>query len=192
MDAPDTPSALDALTPFLLIFGIFVVPIAAVVAFVVLRARARRARLRGPWTALAQRLGGQFFEGSGLTGSSVQAQRGTHFVRVKMTLASAMDAMSTPYYPDGGTFTEVIVDLHPHHPAHYVPSNARTQTFRDHTRVPILARVGAVAQIFVDPRSARIVLPGAVDDFAQLAASAQALEDLTQLVIAAGPMPAAA
>ncbi len=191
MDAPEA-GPLDAIVPFLFIFAIFVVPIGAIIAFVVLRAQLRRSRLRGPWSALAQRLGGHFIEGSGFSGSAVQAQRPTHRVSVRMTLASAMDAMSTPYYPDGGTFTEVIVDLHPQLPASYVPPHARTQTFRDHMRIPILAHVGANAQIFVDPKSARIVLPGAVDDYAKLAASAQALEELTQLVMVAGPIPAAA
>lgn len=188
-------SAVDPLTtilPFLVFFGIIVVPIALVVLFVVVRASRRRARLRAPWSALAQRLGGQFHEGSGFSGSSIHALRPTHRLSVRMSLVSAMQAATTPYYPDGGTFTEVLVDIFPQVPALYVPPHAKTQTFRDHMRIPALAHLGPEGMIFVDPKSARIVLPGAIDDFASLAASAQALEDLTHLVMAAGPLPATA
>lgn len=192
MDFSGAWSELDSLFPLFVIFGFFTIPIVAILLFMFVRARLRRARLRGPWTALAQRLGGQFHEGGGLAGSAIQALRPTYRVSVRTTLASVMDARVKPYYLDGGTYTEVIVDLPAHSPAHYVSPYARTQLFTDPSRVPALSHLGSNARIFVDPKTARIVWPGAIDDYAKLAASAQALEELTHLVMTTGPMPAAA
>src|SRR5260221_6904955 len=125
----------NALVPLLFLAAILGGPIALVVLVVVWRAKRRRARLRGPWTALAAKLGGQFHEGGGLTGSSLQAQRPTHTVGVRMTLVSVMQARFSPFYPDGGTYTEVLASLLPQAPAAFV-SGGKVFTFRDHTRVP--------------------------------------------------------
>jgi hypothetical protein len=184
-------SEINQLIPFLFLGAIFGVPLALVVGFVIWRAKRRRARLRGPWTALAQKFGGQFQEGSGLTGSSVWAQRPTHALSVRMTLVSVMDAVGRPFYPDGGTYTEVMVDLSPQQPSLFVMGND-VQTFVDHTRIPALAHLGAQARIFLEPKRARIVFPGVVEEYARLDAAAASLEDLTGLVLRTGPLPAVA
>ena len=182
---------MDAILPLLFLAAIVGVPIALVILFVIWRAKARRARLRGPWTALAQKFGGQYFEGSGFSGSSIQAQRPSHSLNVRMTLVSVMQAASGPYYPDGGTYTEVIVQLHHPSPALFVPPQARVQTFTDHQRIASLAYLGPQARIFLEPKTARIVLPGAVEDFRFLDAAAHSLEELTRMVLTYGPLPAA-
>lgn len=180
---------LHALVPFLFLGAFITVPIALVVVFVLVRAGRRRARLRGPWGALAQRIGGELREGSGFTGWSVVAPRPTHAVHVRMTLVSAAEAMSQPYYPDGGTFTEIAAELPWGQPVAFVPPGSKTQTFVDPTRVPALVQLGPSAEIFVDPKIARIVVPGVVEDVGLLEASTRALEELTRLVLSTGPLP---
>jgi hypothetical protein len=183
---------MEMLVPVLVLGAVVAVPLGLVILFVMARAKARRARLRGPWTALAQKFGGEYFEGSGFTGSSIHAQRPSHSLSVRMTLVSAMQAASGPYYPDGGTYTEVSVQLHPASPSLFIPPNARVQTFVDHQRIPSLAYLGPHARIFLDQKTARIVLPDAVDDLRFLDAAAHSLEELTRMVLAYGPLPAAA
>jgi hypothetical protein len=169
--------------------AIIVVPIALVIVVVRVRASRRRARLREPWGELARRIHGQLREGSGFEGSMVYAARDTHSLRVAMKLVSVAEAMGVPYYPDGGTFTEIIAELPWQYPASFVPHGSRTQTFADPRRVPSLAQLGPGAEIFIDPKVARIVVPGVVEDVDKLTASARALDELTQLVFATGPLP---
>lgn len=176
--------------PMLVLLGIVVVPIVLVIAFVRWRAAGRRERIRGPWGGLAQKLGGSFHEGAGLTGTSITAARPTHTVRVKMSLVSVMQAMGRPYYPDGGTYTEILVELaDPRHPRLFVPEGTKTQTFRDHTKIPTLANLGRQAAIYLDPGVARVVVPGVVEDAAYLDAAVTSLEHLTRIVLAEGPLP---
>lgn len=173
--------------PLLFIMGFLAAALTPVIVVVNLMARARRKRIRGPWTALAEKLGGQFREGASLTGSSILAKRPDHVVSVRMSVVSVMDAVRTPYYPDGGTFTEVMVHLEPGHPP-FVPEGTKTQTFKNHMTVPSLANLGRHAEIFVDPGIARVVLPGACDNFQYLDAAVDSLETLAQHVAAAGPL----
>lgn len=193
----NTAGMIDAQTQGLLFIvavfgGIIVVPVGLVIAFVLLRARMNRARLREPWGALAQKIGGQLREGSGFSGSSIVAPRPTHSVQVRMKVVSAMEASSGPYYSDGGTYTEILSELSWQHSALFVAPNVNTQTFRDRTRVPTLQALGPEAAIYVDPKVARIVVPGVVDDVNKLEASARALEELTWMVLQNGPLPTAA
>jgi len=181
-----------AMNPLLFLPAIVIVPIGLIVLVVLLRAKSRREALRGPWSELARRLGGQFVEGSGFTGSSINADRPTHNLQVKMTLVSVMDAASCAYYPDGGTFTEVIVGRAPNQSTRFVPQGTRTQTFVDHTEIPALAHLGEHAKIYLDPTEARIVLPGVSDNLTYLDAAAQSLEGMVAMVMASGPLPAAA
>ena len=180
--------------PILVLLGLVVVPLVLVIGFVRWRAAARRERIRGPWSSLAHKLGGTFREGAGFTGTSITAQRPTHTVHVRMSLVSVMQAVGRPYYPDGGTYTEVQVELlEPRHPRLFVPEGTKTQTFRDHTRIPSLANLGRQAAIYLDPGMARVVLPGVVDDPAYLDAAVTSLEHLTRIILADGPLaPAAA
>ncbi|MCA9619871.1 MAG: hypothetical protein KC731_12690 [Myxococcales bacterium] len=174
-------------------FGaLFLLPLLGMIVFVQARAKRRMAELRGPWGQLAQRHGGRFLEGAGFTGSQIQIQRQTHAVEVKMTLVSVMTAASVPYYPDGGTFTEVIVHLYPQLGYAFVPPGVATQELVDHTRVPLLAHLGLQAKIFLDAHSARIVFPGVQMNAALLDTAIQSLESVTGLVMQHGPLPAAA
>ena len=162
---------MGQLVGLLVIGAIFAVPLVLVVVFVQYRAKRRMERLRGPWMGLAQRLGGQLREGSGFTGTQIHVERPTHAIQVKMTLVSVMTAASVPYYPDGGTFTEVIVGLYPRTGLSFVVPGTRTQRFVDHSRVPALAQVGPSAVIFLDPQQARIVFPGVIYEAAALEAA---------------------
>lgn len=188
----DVGCTMRMLVPLLVIGAIFAVPLVLIVVFVQARAKKRMERLRGPWMGLAQRLGGQFQEGAGFTGTQILVQRPTHAIQVKMTLVSVMTAASVPYYPDGGTFTEVIVGLYPQNGFTFVPHGTKTQRFVDHTRIPALAHVGPNAVIYLDPLQARIVFHDVVYDAARLEAAVASLEQLSQAVAHHGPMPAAA
>ena len=183
---------MRSLIPLLVIGAIFAVPLVLLVVFVQARAKKRMEHLRGPWMGLAQRLGGQFQEGAGFTGTQIHVQRPTHVIQVKMTLVSVMTAASVPYYPDGGTFTEVIIGLYPQTGLSFVPQGTRTQRFVDHTRIPALAHIGPNAVIYLDPQQARIVFDGVIYDAAALEAAVTSLEQLSQMVAHYGPMPAAA
>lgn len=183
---------MKLLVPILFISAFFVVPLVLLVVFVQWRAKRRMAKLRGPWMGLAQKLGGQFHEGAGFRGTQIHIQRPTHVIDVKMTLVSVMQAASVPYYPDGGTYTEVTLHLFPQMGLSFIPHGAKTQTFVDHTRVPALAHLGHSAVIYLDPQSARIVLPDVVYDAAYLEAAVTSLEQLCQAVANYGPLPAAA
>lgn len=183
---------MKALVPLLFITAIFVVPIVLLVVFVQWRAKQRMGKLRGPWMGLAQKLGGQFREGGGFRGTQIHIQRPNYVVEVKMTLVSVMQAASLPYYPDGGTYTEVLLHLFPQTGLAFVPPGAPTQRFIDHTRVPALAHLGAGAVIYLDTHAARIVLADVVYDPAYLEAAVVSLEQLCQAVAHYGPLPAAA
>lgn len=180
------------LVPLLVIGVIFAVPLGLLIVFVKARANKRMDRLRGPWLGLAQKLGGQFQEGSGFTGTQIHVQRPTHVIQVKFTLVSVMTAASVPYYPDGGTFTEVIAGLYPQSGFSFIPQGTKTQRFVDHSRIPALAHVGPNAVIYLDPLQARIVFDDVIYDPARLEAAVTSLEQLSHAVTHHGPMPVAA
>ncbi|AKF07528.1 hypothetical protein [Sandaracinus amylolyticus] len=176
----------------LLFLGAFVaVPIALVVAFVQLRAKARRAAQEGPWSALAQQLGGRF------EGGRIFVDRGAYQLTLDTKLVSVMQAASTPYYPDGGTFTEARVAFDPRGTTAILPSPDAVPLkleLHELSRIPALAtlaeltRLPAGTRVFLGAKDARVVMHGAIVDASVIGAAMRSLDTLAQGVSASGPL----
>ncbi|UJR79891.1 hypothetical protein [Sandaracinus amylolyticus] len=179
------------LIPILFLGAFVAVPIALVVAFVQLRAKARRAAQEGPWSALAQQLGGRF------EGGRIFVDRGAYQLTLDTKLVSVMQAASSPWYPDGGTFTEARVAFDPRGATSILPSpdNVPLRLSLDELpRIPALAALSELAQLprdarlFFGPKEARVVLHGAIVDANVIGAAMRSLDALAQGVSTSGPL----
>jgi len=85
----------------------------ALIAFVVMNGKADRQRQMNAWQTFAARLGGHFVPGSGaFSGHRMTIPRPHALVVIETVMVSVMDAVRSPYFPDGGTFT-VVKAMHP-------------------------------------------------------------------------------
>jgi hypothetical protein len=170
--------------------GFFVLPIGLIVLFVQMRAKSRRQMLEGPWTALAQQFGGQ------LQGERVLVSRDAYQLTLDMRLVSVMQAVGSPYYSDGGTYTEARLELDPRG-AHRVATSPRAVRLSP-AEIPRvlgdspLAHLPPGTRIVLADREARVVLPGAVGDMRAIGTAFAGLETLAKQVSTHGPVPLAA
>lgn len=169
----------------ILVALLFIVPIGGLIAFVVIRANARKAARVGPWTALAQNHGGTF------DGDRVILTRQDHRVVLEVKLVSVMQAAGGPYYPDGGTFTQATLQVDPQRlqvatsgPALVVPADLMRM-------VPGVNALPPAARVILAPHEATVVLPGSVVELQTLDRSFHALESIRQTAAQNGPLPIA-
>lgn len=169
-----------------LIALIFILPIGGLIAFVVWRAKKRKAERAGPWSALAQQHGGTF------DGDRVFIDKGDHRLVMEVAVVSVMQAAGGPYYPDGGTFTKVTLFVNPQNG----PQLATTGPARVHSgeltdMVPGVGALPPFARVVLAPMEATVVLDGSVIDPQPLQQSFHALESIRQAAMR-GPLPVAA
>src|SRR5258706_15924234 len=172
----------------LLVFGlIFVAPIGGTIWFVSWRSRVRAERQRGPWTAVAQKLGGKFTPAPGFFGGNrIEIPRPHAQVVLETAVISRIEAFATTYHPDGGTYT--------HARAAYAggdgPMLKLSQFELDHeplcAGIPSARGIPAEARIFSRPHEVIVVMPGAVIDTAALEAAAEFVSTVAERVAAAG------
>lgn len=100
--------------PLLGVSLFFLLAIGGVVAVVVTMNGQSRKHQTAIWQAFAQRYGGLFRAGSGAFGGNEIrfALAHTHVV-VRTTMVSVMEAIGSPYFSDGGTYT-LVSGAHPH------------------------------------------------------------------------------
>lgn len=157
-------------------------PVIAVVAFVRARARAREARLAGPWSEIASRWGGSYAP------RRVFCDRGDHQLTLEMVLVSVMQAVGNPWYPDGGTFTKMRLALDPRGPSRISDGPpARVDPTEVAARVAAVGALPEGARLVLGEREAGVVLAGTVADVAILDAAARALEAIRESAAANGP-----
>jgi hypothetical protein len=179
--------SIASLLVLALVFGmVLVVPVGLLVLFVQMRAKARRAMLEGPWSAVARQFGGR------LDGERVLVARDVYQMTLHMQLVSVMQAVGSPYYSDGGTYTEARLYLDPR-------TDLRIASIdRPHrlsaVQIPAmlhdspLAHLPPEARVVLAGREARVVFPGAVADPHRIATALAGLQALAERVRAQGPL----
>jgi hypothetical protein len=173
------------LAMFVLVF--FVLPIGGVVLFVQLRNKARLAMLEGPWSALAQQFGGR------LEGERVVIRRDAYQMVLVLQGVSVMQAVGSPYYADGGTYTEARLYVDPQSGLTLVdqPFALRPAQVVHVLGETAFAQLPAHARVVVGPREARVVLAGAIGDAHALGAAFAGLQALAESARARGASVAA-
>lgn len=183
---------METLRLFLMLGGLafvfFVLPVALLVLFVNARAKARREMLAGPWSALAQQFGGR------LEGERVLVARDAYQLMLCMELVSVMQAVGSPYYSDGGTYTEARLAIDPRADLRLVPTPVRLDAAQAARALPAspLAQLPPGARVVIGERDARVVFHGAVGDLRAIGSAFAGLEALVARVRAEGPLAVAA
>lgn len=142
---------------FALLFGL---PIGGVVAFVFMRAKKRKEERAAPWGALAEKWSGSF------DGDRVVCERAGHKLVLDVQMVSVMQASSSPYWSDGGTFTRA--QLSAPRAVAKVAKPTRVSFGQVADLVPAAKQLPGDAVIVLEPNGAAVVLDGSVTDHAQL------------------------
>lgn len=157
-------------------------PLAAIVAFVMLRAKSRESKLAEPWGRLAEEWGGQF------AGKRITCRRDDHHLTVEMVLVSVVQATRSPYYPDGGTFTKIRLAIDPNGSARISDSPAAQVDATELSEmVPAFESLPADVRVILGPTEAVVVLPGAETHTGRLSKVAGALAAVEQYARENGP-----
>jgi len=179
-------SILGMLTIVVVFGAIIVVPFGGLFLFLYLKNKSQQARVAGPWSALAQHFGGR------LDGKRVLVTRESYQMTLDLTGVSIAQAIGSPYYSDGGTYTEARLWLDPRTDLRVLasehPLRVRPDQISSLMQASPLAHLPPGTRVVLSPREARVVFRGAVADSNALGAAFAGLSALAEQVRARGPV----
>ena len=159
---------------FIVFLGLIVLLAIGAVAFVLMRNEARKNARAAIWAPFAEELGGTFQD------DTIQASKDGYSLTINTAIVSVAQAMSSPYYPDGGTFTlatlagdvkfsEVVAPTAVHNPDAFTSALPRA------------------SHLVIGANGATVVMHGSVIDTTDLKAAVAALETMHRKASSEGP-----